>query len=136
MSNPGTQGFPQISDPIAGPTGRLTETWYRLFISWFNQLKAVVQSGTISAFGMQTPPSGWLLCDGSAVSRNTYKTLFAAIGTVWGAGDGTTTFNLPPLTNRFLVGAGTLSFGTTTGSIPLTGGSGNGYAAIIWCIKT
>jgi microcystin-dependent protein len=46
-------------------------------------------------------PSGWLVCDGRAVSRTTYAALFTAIGTLWGGGDGSTTFNLPPLTNRF-----------------------------------
>ena len=129
------QGFPQITAPISNPGGFINQVWYRLFISFFFQLKAVVQSGTINAFAMPTPPAGWLTCDGSAVSRKKYSTLFAAIGTNWGAGDGSTTFNLPPLTNRFLVGAGTLSFGSYTGSIPLTGGSGNGYAAIVWAIK-
>lgn len=47
------------------------------------------------------PPTGWLLCDGTAVSRTTYAALFALVGTTYGAGDGSTTFNLPDLTNRF-----------------------------------
>lgn len=50
-------------------------------------------------------PAGFLLCDGSAVSRTTYAALFAAIGITHGAGNGTTTFNLPPRTNRFPIGA-------------------------------
>lgn len=49
-------------------------------------------------------PPGWLLCDGSAVSRETYKALFAAIGTKHGQGDGKTTFNLPDYRGRFLRG--------------------------------
>ncbi len=49
-------------------------------------------------------PAGFLLCDGSAVSRTTYADLFAAIGTLWGAGNGTTTFNLPNLKGRVPVG--------------------------------
>src|SRR5688500_9726 len=52
-----------------------------------------------------TVQSGWLLCDGSAVSRTTYADLFAAIGEKWGAGDGSTTFNLPP-SGIFPVGYG------------------------------
>jgi microcystin-dependent protein len=63
-------------------------------------------SGTIIAFGGPAPniPSGWLLCDGSAVSRTTNSALFAAIGTSWGSGDGASTFNLPDLRGRFLRG--------------------------------
>ena len=50
---------------------------------------------------------GWLLADGSAVSRTTYATLFAIVGTTYGAGDGSTTFNLPDLRGRMPMGAGT-----------------------------
>lgn len=60
--------------------------------------------GTIVATARSTAPSGWLLCDGSAVSRATYADLFTAIGTTFGEGDGTTTFNLPDLRGRFLRG--------------------------------
>jgi phage-related tail fiber protein len=51
-----------------------------------------------------TAPPGWLLCDGSAVSRTSYATLFAVMGTAYGAGDGATTFNLPDFRGRFLRG--------------------------------
>jgi len=64
----------------------------------------VVQVGTIVPFGATTPPTGFRLCDGSAVSRSQYADLFAAIGTAWGSGDGATTFNLPDLRGRFLRG--------------------------------
>jgi tail collar domain/collagen triple helix repeat protein len=57
--------------------------------------------GSMVAFASATPPSGWLLCDGRAVSRTTYAALFAAIGTAWGIGDGSTTFNLPDMRGRF-----------------------------------
>lgn len=59
-------------------------------------------------------PTGWLECDGSAVSRTTYADLFTAIGTTWGAGNGSTTFNLPDMRNRSPIGAGT---GTVTETI-------------------
>lgn len=52
-------------------------------------------------------PTGWLLCDGRAVSRTIYAALFAAAGTQWGAGDGSTTFNLPDLRGRSPMGSGT-----------------------------
>ena len=52
-------------------------------------------------------PNGWLLCDGSAVSRTTYSELFEVIGTTYGTGDGSTTFNLPNLKGRVPVGQDT-----------------------------
>lgn len=57
--------------------------------------------------GGTIPPIGWLLCNGSAISRATYADLFAAIGTAWGAGNGTTTFNIPDLRGKAPIGAGT-----------------------------
>lgn len=64
-------------------------------------------SGTIISFAGYPAPSGYLICDGSAVSRTTYPNLFAAIGTTWGSGNGTTTFNIPDLQGYFLRGSGT-----------------------------
>lgn len=64
----------------------------------------LVPPGSIQAYGAETPPSGWLVCDGSAVSRTTYATLYAIIGTSFGYGDNSTTFNLPDLRGRFLRG--------------------------------
>lgn len=58
-------------------------------------------------------PTGWLECDGSAVSRTTYAALFTAISTTWGSGDGSTTFNVPDMRGRVPIGAGT---GTVTAS--------------------
>ena len=60
-----------------------------------------VPAGTILPFGGASAPSGWLLCDGSAVSRTTYAALFANISTAWGYGDNSTTFNLPDMRGRF-----------------------------------
>jgi microcystin-dependent protein len=63
-----------------------------------------VPSGSIMAFAGATVPSGWLLCDGSIISRTTYSDMFSSIGTAWGQGDGSTTFHLPDLRGRFLRG--------------------------------
>jgi microcystin-dependent protein len=63
--------------------------------------------GLVMWAGTTAPAGGWLLCDGSAVSRTTYATLFSVIGTAYGPGDGTTTFNLPDLRGRMPVGLGT-----------------------------
>lgn len=62
--------------------------------------------GFIKPFAGNTVPDGYLYCDGSAVSRTTYSELFAAIGTIYGAGDGSTTFNVPDLRGYFLRGDG------------------------------
>lgn len=69
-----------------------------------NAIPDAVPSGAVSAFAMETAPSGWLSADGTAVSRATYSNLFSAIGTTYGAGDGTTTFNLPDLRGEFIRG--------------------------------
>lgn len=61
-------------------------------------------TGVVFPFAGSTAPAGWLLCDGSAVSRATYATLFGVIGTTYGAGDGSTTFNLPDLRGRVVAG--------------------------------
>jgi phage-related tail fiber protein len=58
-------------------------------------------SGMVANFAMNTAPSGWLAADGTAVSRTTYASLFSAIGTTFGVGDGSTTFNLPNLGGQF-----------------------------------
>lgn len=61
-------------------------------------------SGTMIAFAGKSVPDGWLLCNGALVSRTTYAKLFAAIGTAWGAGDGSTTFKLPDADGRVMQG--------------------------------
>ena len=73
-----------------------------------NEIKSKVNintpTGVIHIFAGSTAPSGWLICDGSAVSRTTYADLFAVIGTTYGSGDDSTTFNLPNLKGRVAVG--------------------------------
>ena len=66
-------------------------------------------SGTMIAFAGKSVPDGWLLCNGALVSRTTYAKLFAAIGTAWGAGDGSTTFKLPDADGRVMQGVTDLS---------------------------
>jgi len=65
-----------------------------------------VPSGMIMPFGGSSSPTGFLACDGSAISRTTYSTLFTAIATTWGVGDGSGTFNVPDLRAMFLRGTG------------------------------
>ena len=76
----------------------------------------LVPTGAIMPFAMNSAPSGWLAANGAAVSRATFSTLFAAIGTTYGTGDGSTTFNLPDLRGYFVRGAGTNTDGTAAGT--------------------
>jgi len=69
-----------------------------------NLANQVVPAGTVVAFAGVTPPTGWLFCDGSPVSRSTYSTLYAVIGSIHGSGDNVSTFNLPDYRGRFLRG--------------------------------
>lgn len=68
-------------------------------------LKQFVPVGIVQAYGGTSAPTGWLLCDGSAVSRTTYADLFTLIGETAGQGDNATTFNVPDFRGRFLRGA-------------------------------
>lgn len=77
-------------------------------------------AGAIMGYGGTTAPGGYLLCDGSAISRTTYGHLFTAIGTTYGVGDGSTTFNVPDLRQRFPLGKATSGTGSTLGG---TGGA-------------
>ena len=63
-----------------------------------------VPSGSVFHFAANSAPSGYLACDGSAVDRTTYADLFAVVGTTFGSGDGSTTFNLPDLVGQFVRG--------------------------------
>lgn len=67
-----------------------------------------------------TSPAGWLICDGSAISRTTYNRLFGIIGTAYGSGDGSTTFNIPNMKGRVPVGVDTSD--SDFGTLGKTGG--------------
>jgi microcystin-dependent protein len=76
--------------------------------------------GSLLDFAGTSAPPGWLMCDGSAVSRTTYANLFAAISTTWGIGDGVTTFNIPDFRRRVAVGSGgggTADLGNAVGNV-------------------
>lgn len=77
--------------------------------------------GTVNPYAGSTAPDGWLLCNGQAVDRTTYAALFAVIGTTYGSGNGSTTFNVPNLVNRMAVGSGgTYSRAQTGGAASVT----------------
>jgi len=123
-----TQGFPlQNQPPLVGVPALFNQVWFQFFQTLWNrlggaQVAAVVPSGAMLPCGGPVQ-DGYILCDGSAVSRTEYAALFAVIGTRWGAGDGSTTFNVPDMVDRFPVGAGNLyALGDTGGaaSVELT----------------
>ena len=70
------------------------------------KLAKIIPTGTVLSYITDIAPNGWLICDGSEVSREIYSKLFNAIGETYGAGDTETTFNLPNLSGRVVVGAG------------------------------
>jgi microcystin-dependent protein len=79
----------------------------------------ILPAGIMTEYAGANIPAGWLLCDGSAINRTTYASLFAAISTTWGIGDNSTTFNLPDMRESCPVGVGTWASvtGTTHGAI-------------------
>jgi microcystin-dependent protein len=93
ISGTGPQGPQGLQGPIGpvGPQGAL----------------GVAPTGTIAMYGGSGAPANWLLCDGTAVSRTTFSALFSIISTSYGAGDGTSTFNVPNLKQRVAVGQDT-----------------------------
>ena len=78
---------------------------------------AALPIGSISLWATALAPSGWLMCDGSAVSRTGFAHLFAVLGTTWGVGDGSTTFNVPNTAGRVVRGVnGTYALTSTGGA--------------------
>lgn len=85
----------------------------------------ILYAGIVLPYAGSVAPDGYILCDGSAISRTTYSKLFTAIGTTYGAGDGSTTFNVPNLKGRTLIGYD--SNDTDFNALGKTGGSKVAY---------
>jgi microcystin-dependent protein len=77
---------------------------------------APVPTGCVLAYGAAAAPSGYALCDGSAINRTTFAALFAVIGTTYGAGDGSTTFNVPDMRGKFPFGKAAAGTGNVLGA--------------------
>lgn len=104
ISSPGTPG---IQGRFYMATDQSPHAlYYDYGTGWDSVTVQAIPSGVITDFAGAIAPSGWLLCDGSAVSRAAYSGLYAALGAAYGAGDGATTFNLPDLRGRVSVGVG------------------------------
>ena len=88
----------------------------------YSELKRIVPTGFIGYYPASSPPTGYLVCNGGAISRRRYSELFSVIGTTFGTGDGSTTFNLPLLTdNRFIEGHTTIGTAKSAGLPNITG---------------
>lgn len=98
-----------------------------------------VNTGIIIPWSSDSVPSGFLECDGTAVSRTTYAALFAVVGTTYGVGDGSTTFNVPDLTDRCCVNTSpTKAFASTGGgnTAAVTGNISGGTGSTAISIPT
>jgi microcystin-dependent protein len=91
--------------------------------TWTSTNPQGVPTGTMLDFGGSSAPTGYLLCDGSNVSRSTQAALFAVLGTEFGAGDGSTTFGLPDFRRKVAVGSGGTSTATLGNARGNTGGA-------------
>lgn len=77
--------------------------------------QSATRTGAVMSYATANPPPGWLAANGSAISRTTYAALFTAIGTAFGSGDGSTTFNVPDLRDKMALGSGNLYALAATG---------------------
>lgn len=109
----GTHSVSTISQAITAPIGTSSKA---LATTEFVQTNSN-PTGGLMMWPTATAPSGWLLCNGTAISRTTYAALFAVIGTTFGSGDGSTTFNLPNYVERMPFGASTQTSASVTGCI-------------------
>lgn len=100
LASPALTGTPTAPTPTAGDSS--TQIATTAFVG--TQVASSTPAGAVLSFAMNTAPTGWLECDGAAIARTTYATLFAAIGTTFGEGDGSTTFNIPDLRGVFVRG--------------------------------
>lgn len=116
------QGFPNVSAAFTNEKGFIQQAWLQLLINLWTRTGAgqgnnTFNSGDIKESAVEGDQSGWLECDGRAISRIGYVSLYDVIGTTYGIGDGSSTFNIPDYRGRFLIGTNaTYPLGTTGGS--------------------
>lgn len=106
-------GASQVPVVIVDQQGRLTSA-SNVAVS-ISATQIIGMTGEIKMWPLATAPTGYLICNGAAVSRSTYASLFAVIGTTFGAGDGSSTFNLPDFRDRMPIGAGSTYSANTAG---------------------
>jgi microcystin-dependent protein len=117
-----------LAATAAGTSGQVLQSNGASAPSWTTL--AGIPAGAVATFAMNAAPTGWLKANGAAVSRTTYATLFTAIGTTFGVGDGSTTFNVPDLRGEFIRGwddARGIDSGRVFGSSQLDQFQGHGH---------
>ena len=114
-----------IKDEDAMTSNSATALATQQSIKAYVDSNAGIPTGTVSAFAGSAAPTGYALCDGSAVNRTAQAALFSVIGTTYGIGDGSTTFNLPDLRGRVVAGLGESLLGATADEL----GDDNGLIA-------
>lgn len=125
-SQPPAPNIPITNANVLSGGNSFTQPWWMFMLTLFNrtggsQGGAVIVPGSIMDWAGTIVPEGYLACDGSAISRINYPQLFSVLGTTWGPGDGSTTFNLPDFRGRVLIGAnGSYPVGGTGGSPTVT----------------
>jgi microcystin-dependent protein len=148
LDSPAFTGTPTAPTPAANDASSKIATTQ--FVASAIAAAAFIPPGIVAPFACNPPPSGWLICDGTAVSRATYAALFGTIGTTFGAGDGVTTFNLPDLRGRFVrgfSGSGTIDPARVFGSnqddafqghyhTPLGTSTGSQFGFNVWSTST
>jgi microcystin-dependent protein len=85
-------------------------------------VSVLMPTGSIMSFAGSSAPTGYLLCDGAAISRSTYSTLFGVLATTYGSGDGSSTFNIPDLRGRVIAGQDDMGGASANRLTGLTGG--------------
>jgi len=115
------QNFEELGDYIQSSISEVNTTVTNAINTLQTLANAAAPTGTVQAYCGMNTPSGWLICNGAAVSRTQYSSLFSVIGTTFGGGDGTTTFNLPNLINKFIEGSDTVGTEKEAGLPNITG---------------
>jgi microcystin-dependent protein len=123
--------LPLVNDPIDADLwgGQLNANWTSIdsLLKTASDKAAAavdyVDVGDLKVTARSTAPSKWLLCQGQAISRATYSDLFTAIGTTYGAGDGSTTFNVPDTGGRVVAGKEAVATRLTSGVSGVDGGT-------------
>lgn len=119
LANGATLTNASIGDtvPLSDNSARVAYTsWVQSLVAQVDQ--ASVPIGTIAQYAGSSAPSRWILCDGRAISRTTFSALFGILGTAYGAGNGSTTFNIPDLRGRVAVGTDSTALQGAANRIP------------------
>ena len=119
-------GAEVVAGNVVGVTYYSTTGQFQLIT---NNINVATPPGQVATYAMTSCPSGWLAADGSAISRTTYAILYSNIGSTWGNGDGSTTFNVPDLRGVFLRGTGTNANPTVVAAGGAIGQAVGTYAA-------